>query len=359
MPGVRPLVRDDIPRLAQMHLKGFPGDRSEDAVAGFLAGIMFDHPWVDDRMPSLGYEDGAGKLIGCLGVMPRPMLMNERPLTAAISNNFIVDPDGQPGIAAFALMRSLKSAGADLILGEANATARNICERLGWITVTERSQRWLRVLRPAALGVGLLEKWRLPSTAARVLQGACRVPDTMLAHVPGSPFRMQPPADEDEALDGRRLMELHARLGPRYSLRPRYDQASLTWLLDTLKRTRREQILRGGVVSDDEGATAGWYLYYSRPGGIGRVLQLGSDEGHHGRVLQHLFRDALNQDNHAVTGQTDPAWTDALRAASCFFREGNSWLIAHAPDPITRQSLSSQDAFMSRLETEAWITFAF
>lgn len=359
MPGVRPLVRDDVSRLSEMHLKGFPGDRSKEAVASFLTSIMFDHPWVDDRMPSLGYEDAGGKLIGCLGVMPRPMMMNERPVTAAISNNFLVDPDGQPGIAAFALMRSLKSAGADLILGEANATARNICERLGWITVTERSQRWLRVLRPAALGVGLLEKWNLPATAARVLQGACRVPDTVLANVPGSPFRTQAPADEDAALDGHRLLDLHARMGPHFTLRPRYDEASLTWLLGTLQGTSREQILRGGIVPDEDGESAGWYLYYSRPGGIGRVLQLGSAEGHRVRVLRHLFHDASRHDNHAVTGQSDPAWADALEAAYCFFREGSSWLIAHAPDDAIRQALSSRDSFVTRLETESWITFAF
>jgi hypothetical protein len=342
-----------------MHLAGFPGDRCKETVASFLTSIMFDHPWVDDRMPSLGYEDASGKLIGCLGVMPRPMVMNGRPVTAAISNNFIVDPEGQPGIAAFALMRSLRSAGADLILGEANAKARDICERLGWVTVTERSQRWLHVLRPAALGVGLLEKGRLPSTATRVLQGACRVPDTLLATVPGSPFRIQAPAHEDAAVDGHRLLELHARMGRHFSLRPCYDEASLTWLLGTLQRTSREQTLRGGIVPDEEGEPAGWYLYYSRSGGIGRVLQLGSEEGHHGLVLRHLFHDAATHGNHGVTGQSDPAWADALEEAYCFSREGSSWLIAHAPDDTLRQALSSRDAFVTRLETEAWITFAF
>lgn len=359
MPGVRPLARDDIPRLSEMHLKGFPGDRPKEAVASFLTSIMFEHPWVDDRLPSLGYESPDGRLIGCLGVMPRPMMMYGRPVTAAISNNFIVDPEGQPGIAAFALMRALRSAGADLILGEANTAARSICERLGWITVAERSRRWLRPLRPAALGVGLLERWRLPPTAARLLQGACRVPDGVLTSIPGSPFHMETPAGEDGVLDGPGLLELHMRVGGRFKLRPRYDEASLTWILDTLRRTRRNQSLRSRIVPADGGGAAGWYLYYSRPGGIGRVLQLGAEEGHRERVLRHLFHDAWKQDNHAVTGQTDPAWTSALEADSCFFREGGSWLIAHAPDDNTRQALSSEDAFMSRLETEAWITFAF
>jgi hypothetical protein len=359
MAGVRPLVREDIPRLSEMHLKGFPGDRTKDAVASFLTSILFEHPWVDDRLPSLGYESPDGRLIGCLGVMPRPMTMNGRPVMAAISNNFIVDPDGQPGIAAFALMRHLKSTDADLILGEANSAARNICERLGWTTMTERSRRWLRPLRPAALGATLLEKWRLPSTVVRVLRGASTVPDTLLARTPGSPFRVQQPSSDDADLDGPRLLELHARMSRRFTLRPSYDEASLTWLLATLRRTRRRQHLRGGIVPDDEGGDAGWYLYYSRPDGIGRVLQLGSDIGQRDRVLNHLFHDAWSQDNHAVAGQADPGWNDAFEAACCFFREGSSSMIAHARDDTTRRTLSNGDAFMSRLETEAWITFAF
>lgn len=359
MTRVRPLVREDIPRLSEMHLNGFPGDRTKGAVESFLTSILFDHPWVDDRMPSLGYEGPDGRLIGCLGVMPRPMMLNGKPLMAAISNNFIVDPDGQPSIAAFALMRHLRSAGADLILGEANGTARKICERLGWTTMTDRSRRWLRPLRPAALGATLLERWRLPSSAARMLRGASTLPDTLSARTPGSPLRVRKPESEDAVLDGPRLLALHARMERRFTLRPCYDEASLSWLLATLRRTRRPQQLRGGIVPDDEGGDAGWYLYYSRPGGIGRVLQLGSEDGQRERVLNHLFHDAWSLDNHAVTGQADPGWNDALETNCCFFREGSSWLITHARDDTIRRALSNGDAFMSRLETEAWITFAF
>jgi len=359
MPGVRPLTRDDIPRAAEMHLNGFPGDRSRDAVETFLTTIMFDHPWVDDRMPSLGYVGPQGRLLGCMGVMPRPMTMNGEPVRAAISNNFIADPEGQPGLAAFALIRTLRSLGADLILGEANATARDICERMGWFTVRTRSYRWLRPLRPAALGVGLLEGWRLPRRAARLLRPICRIPDAFLTRAPGSPLRVSPPARDDTPLNAPRLLEALTRVTEACALRPTYDEPSLAWLLDTLRRTRREQVLRAGVVPADDGEVAGWYVYYSRPGGLARVLQLGAQDGRRSQVLRHLFYDAWRDGNNAVTGQADPAWTDDLVAASCFFREGRSWLVAHCPDPTTSRTLSSKDAFMSRLETEAWITFAF
>lgn len=320
---------------------------------------MFEHPWVDDRMPSLGYEDVDGALIGCIGVMPRPMAMNGRPLKVAISNNFIVDPSGKPGIAAFALIRSLRSAGADLILGEANATARDICERLGWFTVRERSGRWLRPLRPTALGLALVGKGRLPPRAARLLQQVCSVPDALMTKVPGSPLRVTTPAVDDAPLDGSRLLEVIRGACDGFTLRPCYDERALNWLIATLGRTQRNQVLRGGVVPTPDGETAGWYLYYSRPGGIGRVLQLGAGEDHRQLVLQHLFHDAWRNGNNAVSGQADPLWVDELEAASCLFYQGSSFLIAHTPDPATRQAISGKDAFMSRLETEAWITFAY
>jgi len=359
MAGVRPLRRGDLPRLTDMHLQGFPGDRSRDAVESFLGRVMFDHPWLDDRMPSLGYESAQGELIGCIGVMPRPMTMNGRPLKVAISNNFIVDPAGQPGIAAFALVRSLRSSGADLILGEANATARDICERLGWSTVRERSYRWLRPLRPAALGVGLVGRGWLAPRAGRMVQRVCRFPDALITKVPGSPLRVHAPAVDDVLLEGPRLLELLTNACDGFTIRPCYDERSLDWLLTTLRGTRRTQVLRGGVVPAADGATAGWYLYYSRPGGIGRVLQLGAGERHRNRVLQHLFHDAWRNGNNALSGQGDPVWIADLEATSCFFYRGSSFLIAHAPDPATLAALSGKDAFLSRLETEAWITFAY
>lgn len=359
MPGVRALTRDDLPRLAELHLKGFPGDRSKEAIEDFLADVMFDHPWVDESLPSLGYEGPGGMLIGCVGAMPRPMIMDGSPLRVVISNNFIVDPEGQPGIAAFALMRTLRANGADLIMGEANQTARNICERLGWVTVGARSDRWIRPLRPTALGIALLAGRVLPPGAARLMGPACRVPDALLTRVPGSPLRLATPDREDGPLGVEALLGMIGKTSRSCRLRPCYDERSLTWMLDVLGRTRRPQALRGGMVPGEDGRMAGWYLYYSRPNGVGRVLQLGAEEGQRARVLQHLFHDAWRNDNNAVTGASDPAWVEDLVGASCFFREGQSWLIAYAPDPRTLDAVSSGDAFLTRLESEAWITFAF
>lgn len=358
MAGVRPLTRDDVPRLVELHRHGFPGERPRHAVERFLENIMFDNPWVDERMPPLGYEGPTGRLIGCIGVMPRPMSMNGGPVRAAVSNNFIVDPDGQPGLAAFALIRTLRSLGADLILGEASAKARNICERLGWFTVRTRAYRWLRPLRPAALGLGVLERRRLPPAAARALRPLCRLPDALYARTNGSLLRERD-ATEDPPLECGRWLELISRASSRCTLRPSYDERSLGWLLETLRGTVRGQVLRTALVPAENGDVAGWYVYYSRPGGVARVLQLGAEDGYRGRVLRHLFNDAWRYGNDAVTGQADPAWTNDLIAAACLFTEGRSWMVAHAPDPETRRTVSSGDAFMSRLETEAWITFAF
>ena len=358
MAGVRPLTPDDIPRVAELHLQGFPGERPRQAVEEFLANVMFGNPWMDDRMPCLGYEGPGGKLVGCIGIMPRPMVMGGRALRGAVSNNFIVDPDGQPGLAAFALMRTVRSLGADLILGEASPKARDICERLGWVTVRTRSFRWLRPLRPAALGLQLLEGWRLPKGAARMLRPVCRLPDALYALAPGSPLRNDPP-DDDPPLDCGRLLELIGHAAGRYSLQPCYDAGSLGWLLETLRRTRRGQSLRAALVPAETGEPAGWYVYYSRPGEMARVLQLGAEPGFQGRVLRHLFHDAWRSGNHAVTGQADPAWMDALVESSCFFRKGGSWMVAHTNDEETRRCVFGAGAFLSRLETEAWITFAF
>jgi hypothetical protein len=103
----------------------------------------------------------------------------------------------------------------------------------------------------------------------------------------------------------------------------------------------------------------GWYAYYSRPGGIGRVLQMGAMPSSHRRVLDHLFADAMDEGNLGLSGQADPAWTPHLQRSRCLFRPGRSWLLVHPGDPGLLRVLASPTSFFSRLEGEGWLRFAF
>ncbi|MFL6648299.1 MAG: hypothetical protein ACJ8KO_10090, partial [Sulfurifustaceae bacterium] len=56
---VRPLEAGDIARVADLHARAFAkADRAPPAV--HLPRILLQHPWRDDSLPSLVYEDSRG-----------------------------------------------------------------------------------------------------------------------------------------------------------------------------------------------------------------------------------------------------------------------------------------------------------
>lgn len=358
---VRPLTPDDMDQVVELHRQGFGEGAPREELRTFLNDIFFDHPWRDDSLPSWAYVGKSGDLVGCIGSMPRPMVLGGEPIRAVISHNFIVAPGQRDGLAAIQLMRALKQGAPDLTLSDGNATARKLSEALGAKTLLARSNRWFRVLRPAGLGAHLVNEvltgWKAPPAVHRALAGLSAVPDTIVRALSSSPARVAP-ADEDERPDAKALVDIMDRLNEHLSLRPVYTPETLSWLLEVLRKTRRDQSLRVVAVKAwDE--IVGWYVYYSRPGGVGRVLQLGADPQAQERVLEHLFADALNEGNVAVTGQSDPAWSEALKATSCRIRPGRTWMLLQTSNRRVEHAFATSNVFLSRLEGEGWLHFGY
>ncbi len=358
---VRPLTPDDMDQVVDLHRQGFGEGAPRDELRDFLDDIFFGHPWLDDSLPSFACVGKSGDLVGCLGSMPRPMLLDGVPIRSVVSHNFIVAPGQRDGLAAIQLMRALSAREPDLTLADGNATARKISEALGATTLLPRSNRWFRVLRPAGLGVHLMNEvltgWKAPSAVNRALTGLSTMPGTVARALSGSSGRSAP-IDRDNGLDAKSLVALMGRLTAHLSLTPIYTEASIAWLLEILRRTRRDQTLRVASVGAP-GETVGWYVYYSRSGGVGRVLQLGAAPDAQESVLEHLFADALDEGNVALTGQSDPAWSAAFKATSCRIRPGRTWMLLHTSNPRVQQAFSTSDVFLSRLEGEGWLHFGY
>lgn len=353
---VKSLESTDVDHIADLHARAFGGDRGRADLRSFLKGIFFEHPWLDETLPSLGYFDRRDQLVGCLGVMPRPMTFNGRPIRAVTTHNFMVDPGHRGGLAALHLMKSLLAHSPDLTLADGNEPARRISEAMGGRVVQARSGRWLRVLRPSGLGVCVVGR-RLPGPLERAMRVLATFPDDILSRLPGSAFAAPFPegsAADMTAIDFVANVSYHTRA---LALKPIYTEESASWLLARLRSSRRNQILRARAVHDG-GGVAGWYVYYSRPHEVGRVLQLGARRGARPLVLRHLFADALGEGNVGLSGQADPVWVEDLRAASCVFRPGSTHLLAHVADATVGQCLATEDAFLTRLEGEGWLHFA-
>jgi len=352
---VRPLAERDLPQIVSLHERIFTGRsaRAPGRARDHLEQILCRSPWRDDTLPSLVCEDGAGRIVGCLGVMPRRMRIGRRSIRAAISHSFMVEPGSRASLAALALARAFLAGGQDLSVAEGGSPSRRILESLGGSTSILYSLRWTRPLRPGRYVLSYLRRrgLRMPLSAALAPLGA--IADMLAPRIAGATLSTPRSRLAGQDLSTGDLLACLSGAAADRALRPRYDGEFLAWFLELLAaRQGRGRFEKVGV-RDASGLLVGWYLFYMNPGGISEVVQIGATRGSMGDVVDHLFERAYRGGAVAVSGQMDPAAFQALAARRCMFHhDGISWFLIHSRDPEVLAAIHRGDAFLTRLEGE-------
>jgi hypothetical protein len=357
---VRPLVDGDIEQVTTLHRAIYEGDSPRPELERFLGDIFLRHPWYDDDLPSLVYEDGKGRIAGVLGAMRRPMTLEGRRVRAVVTHDFMVEPQSRATMAALELMKRMRKSPQDLLLCDGNDRSRSLWEALDGGTAFGHSLRWIRPLRPVQF---VTSYWngrngRRGGLAAG-LRPLARLFDAALVRLQASPFQRPSPASATAPIAPEELLVGLGEMSRRYALRPSYDEASLRWLLDILGRSTRQGPLRQRKVVDERGGLMGWFLYRAKKAGIGEVVQLAARRDAIPEVVDHLFVDAWREGCVAVSGQLQPELYRPLSQKRCFFDNSGFWLLYGTADGAVRDALQSGDVFLTRLECEGWMRLAF
>lgn len=360
MSGVRPFVKEaDLQSVAELHRLVFgPGHndaaRGLDRLENQLSEVFLQNPWRDDALPSLVYEDDDGAIIGFLGAIPRPMVMNGQRVKVAISSRFMVHPERR-GRVGLQLLKRFFSGAQDLSITEGNDLTRTMWEGRGGTTAGLYSIRWTRVLRPSRYVLSFLQRHGMRASLALALTPVCRAMDALAGRLGRWPFRPSVPSASGEELTRHTLLAGLSDVTRCRSLRPEYDEQSLQWLLELLAEKKGRGHLRKVLVRRAGQDAAGWYLYYANPGGISEVVQVAAKDGSMEDVLRHLFHDAWEHGAVAVSGQLDPASIQAFANEHCVLHGGRgSWTLAHSRRAELLEPLHRGDAFLTRLEGEWW-----
>ncbi|HUP24292.1 MAG TPA: hypothetical protein VNB06_15270 [Thermoanaerobaculia bacterium] len=362
MGRVRTLADGDIEQVTTLHRAIYGEESPRPALERFLDDIFLRHPWLDDSVPSLVYEDGKGRIVGVLGAMRRPMSLEDRGLRAVVTHDFMVEQQSRATMAALELMKRMARSPQDLVLCDGNDRSRKLWEALDGRTAFGHSLRWVRPLRPVQFvttywGAANGRQRRGVLTAA--LRPLSRAFDAALVRLEASPFHRPAPATAVTELAPDELLRGLGELSRHYALRPCYDEPSLRWLLDILGRSDRQGPLRQRRVVDARGGTMGWFLYRAKRGGIGEVVQLAARRDATSEVIDHLFLDAWREGCVAVSGQLQPELYRPLSQKRCFFDNAGFWLLYGTADSTVRDALHSGDVFLTRLECEGWMRLAF
>lgn len=350
---IRPLVDGDAGQIRDLWIRAGGKAASSDS---FLKRLFFDSPWRDSSFSSLAYEDARGRLLGCLGITVRPMLFQQRSIRAVVGHNFMVDASRQGARAGIELARRFLTGPQDLSLAAWNDFGRRIWTSLGGSVSPFHSLSWTHALRPAQYILKMLRHRGWPLSASMTLYPACRAVDATL-----SVFRKRaiPPRDASplsDDLDAVTMLSYLSAFASDRALKPSYDLATLSWLLDTLgEQAAHRGRLHKVAVRTRSGRPLGWYLYYLGVSGAAEVLQVGGKDDALRDVLDHLFDHARQRGAVAVTGPMDARLVGALSEKYCaFHRPRNTWTLFHSRDSCIGEAIHSGDAFLSRLEGASW-----
>jgi hypothetical protein len=364
---VRPLTEGDVPQIAELQERLMPraSHLTSEAVQEYFSRLMLRHPWYNELLTSLVYQEKGGRITGCLGVMPRPMIFEDRKINAAVSHSFMVEPGQRPVLAALELAQSFLAGPQDLSLSEAGQVSRKIWERAGGSVSLIHSLHWTRPLRPGRYALSFLRRRGLPPVLDRCMRPVCDLMDK-LAPLASRSFRfetagspaMAAAAGIGTGLDGQTFCTGAVHSIRSRSLHPHYDAASAGWLLETLEHKVGRGDFHRVLVRNPKQETLGWYLYYVARDGIGAVVQIGAREGCAEQVFDHLCHHAAGQGAIAISGQVDPAFFHALAARDCLFHhDGGSSFLVHSRHPEILHAIHRGDAFLTRMEGEWWINF--
>lgn len=149
------------------------------------------------------------------------------------------------------------------------------------------------------------------------------------------------------------LLSAFCAVSREYRLRPDYDQASFSWLLDILDGKKSLGALKK-VIVHDHGAPIGWFIYYLKRNQISKVVQVGATASSYRTVLRELFAHAAGQGATAVTGRLEARAVEHVRNEHCLLT-GGPWMLIHSPRPELEHAIDSSDAFFTSLDSEWWI----
>jgi hypothetical protein len=356
--SVRPLIEADIPQVADLCWNIMRGEKgpAPPTLSVFLKELYFTSPWIDREIPSLVYDDKEQKIVGFLGVVPRRMSLGGEPIRVAFGGNFVVRPDARNSLAGMHLLATYMKGAQDLSQTDsANDVARTLLERLGFRMIIPLSIHWSRPLRPARYIVDAVSRATGPLThgaLTMVTKPFSIAADGLAKRLPINPFRVVKPPTGASALDIETHLECMSKFRAGYSLWPDYDSDSLRWLLGMMERVPSHGRLRKMLVRDKQ-KILGWFLYYVKPGGVGRVLQVCGERQSMQLVLDHLFYDALSEGVVGLHGVMQGRFLPDFSAKNCIVSCRKSWTVAHSRRPELLDLMERGEANLTALDGES------
>jgi hypothetical protein len=358
MSEIRPLEREDIPKVASLyeHVARSGSRTVPPGLAAYFERTFFDYPGADPQIPSLVYLDDDGRIAGFLGSSVRRLSFEGRSVRLGISGQLVTEPEVRNRAAGAFLMKEYMNGPQDLTLTDtASDLVRRIWEGLGGETSQLACVGWVRLFRPWRFAADYLGRRRGRPGLAGGARPVWAALDAASAAVARGALRPDEPEGSAEELTPAAIANHLPAVAKSFPLRPAYEEDFAAWVLGALRevKTRGELIAR--LVRGRDGSVRGWYVYYLPPGGIAQVIQLAANERAVDDPLDHLLHDAWSRGASGVQGRVEAHLREPLSRRRCVFHASGYLALLHSRNPELLHAIQAGRALLTRLEGEWWM----
>lgn len=358
--GVRALRADDVPALARLYLSVFRGRQEQPSarLQEHFRRIFLDRPRAAPDYDSLVFETPEGEIAGMLGVLPMPMLFDERPVTGSIVSTWMARPGSGAALAGTRMLRAhIRRGHALSIANTANATSLSFQHSLRFRFAATHSLEWFKVLNLSAYAATVSAR-RLGTVLPRPLARGVHACERGVRRAIG---RGAPALDAGLSVRVLTPEAFAARLiatSQRFRLRPDWSVADVVWSLELAAERRSSGPLRLCEVVDDAGRDVGVFAYYAQPTGRAEALQIVARPRGEAETLRAFVFDAARQDCAYACGAADPLTVAGLfDMPRVFFRQTAGTAFRSASDDIDN-ALAYGDSLVGGLVGDGWTPLA-
>jgi GNAT superfamily N-acetyltransferase len=354
--GIRPLEESDLEQVASLYERvARSGSRTAaPKMVDFFRESFFEHPWVDPEIPSLVHEDGDGRVVGFIGSHVRRFCFDGQQLRLGCSGHLVTDPEARNQAVGAFLMRRYMAGPQDVTITDtASPVVRRIWETAGGQNAYTSCIGWVRVFRPWAFARAYRAHRRFAEAGAA--SRPVSTLDALSVRLASARLRAEKPEGSTEPLDADTLVEYLPKVSESVRLYPDYDVSFLEWLFREMALTTTHGSLTRTLVRDRKGDVIGWYVYYSKPGGIGQVMQVAARPRLVGNVLDHLFYDAQASGTAALQGRLEPRLLEPLSCRHVLLHPSGYLALVDAREGEVLESITTGNALLTRMEGEWWM----
>lgn len=323
--------------------------------------IYVDDPNTDGEIRPLVAVDDAGAMLGFLGTSVTPIVVDGREGKLAGVFPSVVSPDAPTTVAAF-LLRKFLAGPQDFTFSDGgHVKFERIWELLGGRIMQLQSLRWVKLLRPGAVGLGAVAGRRASVAAlAPVLRPLVGGGDQLARRAMRT--RLRAPAGSGDYVTEPLTPQLMASAAPellgKARLRPRYLEAHVAWQQREMAKIVEQGEFRARLVRNLKGAAVGWYVYYLKAGGVSRVYDVEALPQHLDGVVAELFLEADAGGAGALIGRMEPRLRGVMNRHGALVHNGGSLQMAHARDATLLDDAELGRLAFSRLQGENWYWWA-